>query len=167
MHFIHLEVEFQVKHVGSDTDNVNIQVSVVIAFPESANVSVHSDAKPDARVAVPPEGEERESQTRGANDPRDRSPPLKTCHASFVATCSGAELLTNLPLVYMLDSDGTVLRCRRDRRQFAPYLSAADHRRTREGECYHIGGSVTEEGERAIFAAVNFVRDLCSREEAS
>jgi len=39
--------------------------------------------------------------------------------------------------------------------------------RTPDGKEWHIGGSVTEEGARAIVAAVNFVRDLCSREEAS
>ena len=39
--------------------------------------------------------------------------------------------------------------------------------RTPEGAEYHIGGSVTEQGARAIVAAVDFVRDLCSREEAT
>lgn len=37
--------------------------------------------------------------------------------------------------------------------------------RTPDGKEYHIGGSVTEEGARAIVAAVNFMRDLCNREE--
>jgi len=37
--------------------------------------------------------------------------------------------------------------------------------RTPDGKEYHVGGAVTEEDARAIVAAVNFVRDLCSREE--
>jgi hypothetical protein len=32
---------------------------------------------------------------------------------------------------------------------------------------YHVGGAVTEEEAHAIVAAVNFVRDLCKREEAT
>jgi hypothetical protein len=38
--------------------------------------------------------------------------------------------------------------------------------RTPDGKEWHVGGAVTEEGARAIVAAVNLVRDLCSREEA-
>lgn len=38
--------------------------------------------------------------------------------------------------------------------------------RTPTGAEYHIGGAVTEEAARAIVAAVNFVRDLCSRGDA-
>ena len=39
--------------------------------------------------------------------------------------------------------------------------------RTPDGKERHVGGAVTEEDARAIVAGVNFVRDLCSREEAS
>src|SRR5437773_11145807 len=39
--------------------------------------------------------------------------------------------------------------------------------RTPDGREYHVGGAVTEEEARAIVAAVNFVRDLCNREEAT
>ena len=39
--------------------------------------------------------------------------------------------------------------------------------RTPDGRAYHVGGAVTEEDARAIVAAVNFVRDLCKREEAT
>lgn len=37
--------------------------------------------------------------------------------------------------------------------------------RTPDGKEWHVGGAVTEEEAHAIVAAVNFVRDLCSREE--
>ena len=39
--------------------------------------------------------------------------------------------------------------------------------RTPDGKEWHVGGAVTEEDARAIVAAVNFVRDLCSRGEAT
>lgn len=39
--------------------------------------------------------------------------------------------------------------------------------RTPDGKEWHVGGAVTEEEARAIVAAVNFVRDLCSRGEAT
>lgn len=39
--------------------------------------------------------------------------------------------------------------------------------RTADGREYHVGGAVTEEEAHAIVAAVNFVQDLCKREEAT